>query len=375
VKQMSMKSNFTRVGASNPRFVNMIALAVSAFMLTGVSGRADPSDPPPAGRPRLEPSDFRLVGGWRLAQEYARGALAIDFDNQRVFIGGHAQRQEIVEFSLMRRSDETGKSEKIAPGTGDDVMKWPRLDPVKVHAGFWEGGYVGGLYYKDNTLWASPKKFYDMSPPPRFHLYGKNLDTGKVETIPVGLPRQAFGGGFVKGKPGTILLGCGGYESGQGSVSGPTLATIEGKTLIRQANHGTMEFEKRELRPPTYWPAKDVDGWIALKPRNDVGRWACDRVHAGGIWHPRGVAYWALLGIGDIDYARQNETFAASNETWLYTYDPKTYRSVEFKKWDHGHVHGHEVAEDGRVYLLIRNAWRSGVARVDSVVKVFTIVD
>jgi hypothetical protein len=48
---------------------------------------------------------------------------------------------------------------------------------------------------------------------------------------------------------------------------------------------------------------------------------------------------------------------------------------VKFNKWDHGHVHGHEVGEDGRVYLLIRNAWRSGIAQVDSVIKVFEIVD
>ena len=374
------------------RFVRVMALAVSALVLAAGGGRANPvesgspsdnrdpasteaGDLPTAGNRRLEPSDFRLMGGWRLAQEYPRGGLAIDFDSGRVFVGGHAQRQEIVEFSLLRRSEKTGKPETIAPGTGDDVMKWPRLDPVNLHPGFWQGGYVGGLYFKDNTLWASPKKFYDMRPPSSFHLYGKNLDTGKVETVLVELPRQEFGGGFVKGKPDTILLGCGGYESGQGSVSGPTLATIDGKALIRQANHGTMEFEKRELRPPTYWPAKRVDGWLALQPRDGIGRWACDRVHAGGIWHPRGIAYWALLGIGDLDYARQNETFAARNETWLYTYDPKTYGGVEFKKWDHGHVHGHDVAEDGRVYLLVRNAWRSGMARVDSVIKVFEIVD
>lgn len=324
---------------------------------------------------RLKASDFRLVGGWRLAQEYPRGGLAIDFDGRRGFVGGHAQRQEIVEFSLASGDGAAKAGEMISPGTGDDVMKWPRLDPVRVHPGFWEEGYVGGLFYQDDTLWVSPKKFYDMSPPPRFRLYGKNLRTGKVETREVELPRQAFGGGFVKGKPGTILLGCGGYESGQGSVAGPTLATLDGKVLIGQANHGTLDFARRELRPATYWPANHVDGWIALEPREGVGRWACDRVHAGGIWRPRGVAYWALLGIGDIDYARQNETFAATTETWLYTYDPQRYDRVEFTKWEHGHVHGHEVGPDGRVYLLIRNAWASGVARTDSVIKVFEIAE
>jgi len=130
-----MKSSFARVRGSNPQFVKLIAIA---FMLTAVGGHADrfdsgsssddsdrapaeTDDPPPASSPRLEPSDFRLVGGWRLAQEYPRGALAIDFDNQRVFIGGHAQRQEIVEFSLMRQSDERGSSRRgnsALPPTG-----------------------------------------------------------------------------------------------------------------------------------------------------------------------------------------------------------------------------------------------------------------
>ena len=279
-----MRSNNPRVGPYGLRFVDAISLAVVAFISTLASGpngaMAKAADPSSAGSSRLEPSDFRLVGGWRLAQEYPRGALAIDFDNLRIFIGGHAQRQEIVEFALARRNDETGKPERIPAGTGDDVMNWPRLDPVKVHRGFWEGGYVGGLYYENDVLWASPKNSYDMSPPSSFRLYGKNLKSGEVESMLVELPRQAFGGGFVKGKPGTMLIGCGGYESGQGSVAGPTLATVDGKVLIGQANHGTMEFEKRELRPAAYWPVKQVDGWAALKPRDGVGRWACDRVHA-----------------------------------------------------------------------------------------------
>ncbi len=348
-------------------------LIVIASMLTATGG-GEAAGAKPRAR-RLQPSDFHLIGGWRLKQEYPRGALAIDFDTQRVFMGGHAHRQEIVEFSLARRKQEADKAKMMAPGVGDDVMKWPQLDPVKVHRGFWEGGYVGGLYFKDGMLWASPKKFYDTKPPASFHLYGKNLATGKLKKVPVQLPRQAFGGGFVKGHPKTMFLGCGGYESGQGSVSGPTLATMGGKVLIGQPNHGTREFEKRERRPPTYWPVNHTDNWIALKPRNGVGRWACDRVHAGGIWHARGVAYWALLGIGELDYKRQNETFAARTETWLYTYDPRTYDDVKFNKWEHGHVHGHDVAPDGRVYLLIRKAWGPGRHRVHSVIKVFEIVE
>ena len=323
---------------------------------------------------RLAPDDFRLVGGWRVAQPFCRGGLAIDFEHKRLFMGGAANRNYVAEFSLSRHAATTGPAEDIPFGKGDDISKWPRLDSVKQHESFWEKGcYAGGLHYENNTLWASPRKFYDTAPPRQFTLSGKDLRTEEIKTRRVELPRAAYGGGFIKGKPNTMLIGCGGYESGQGSAAGPTLATPEGKVLIGQKNHGTMTFEQRELRPPNYWPKARKDGWIALVPRDGVGRWACDRVHGGGIWHPRGVCYWALLGIDELDYARQNETFGASNETWLYAYDAQTYDKVEFNLWKHGHVIGHEVGPDGLVYLLVRNAWKSSMYRVDPVIKVFEI--
>ncbi|MFW6163340.1 MAG: hypothetical protein ACODAJ_11275 [Planctomycetota bacterium] len=131
-----MTSSVLRARGGSPRFAEVVALVFAACALTTASGRGgaagEGGDAPPASR-RLTPASFRLVGGWRLAQEYPRGGLAIDFDKGRVFMGGHAQRQEVVEFSLMRRNEETGERERIAPGTGEDVMQWPRLDPVKVH--------------------------------------------------------------------------------------------------------------------------------------------------------------------------------------------------------------------------------------------------
>ena len=364
-----------------------VALAVvAALMGAGVLiHRAGGQDGPAAAssspatrgadqRPkRLKPEDFRLVGGWRVAQPFTRGGLAIDFEGKRVFLGGPANRNELAEFSLSRRSP-AGGLEDVPLGTGDDVSKWPRLEQVKRHESFWEKGcYAGGLYYKDDCLWVSPRKFYDMAPPGQFTLAGKDLKTDQIKTKLVKLPRGAFGGGFVKGKPDTMLIGCGGYESGQGSVAGPTLATPEGKVLIRQPNHGTMAFEQREHRPANYWPKGHKDGWIALEPRDGVGRWASDRLQGGGIWNARGICYWALLGIGEIDYARQNETFGASNQTWLYTYDARTYEQVEFNQWKHGHVIGQEVGPDGLVYLLVRDAWQSAEYRVDPVIKVFEI--
>jgi hypothetical protein len=373
----SMRLEFAAIDHRRPWLAWVIIATIVASVLVASTAMADPPPSPPGkgNVKRLQPADFRLFGGWRLAQEYARGGLAIDFDNGRVFMAGHAQRDEICEFSLSRRDEQTGQLQRIAPGMGDDVTKWPRLDPVKVHPKYWDEGYAGGLCYKDNILWVSPKKFYDMNPPPNFHLFGKNFQTGKIETILVRLPRQEFGGGFVKGMPNEVLLGCGGYESGQGSVAGPTLATIDGNPLIRQVPFSSKDFARRELRPPSYWPIKHHDAWYALEPRGGVGRWASDRVHAGGIWHARGIAFWALLGIGEIDYTRQTQTFAPTTETWLYTYDPWTLSGVEFHKWDFGHVHGHEVDSSGRVYLLVRNAWASGVEQVDSAIKIFEIAN
>ena len=362
------------------RLLAAAAGIVGAALLAGAAAAQDRpvaavSTPAHHGN-RLLPEDFHLLGGWRVAMPFCGGGLAIDSKNKRFFTNGFGSADEIMEFSLMQPNPKTGAVEEVKMGKGDNVAKWPRLDPVKKYTRFWEGGYAGGLFYEDNCLWVSPRKFYDTSPPLEFSLYGKDLTTGEVKTKLVKLPRAAFGGGFVKAKGGKLantLLGCGGYESGQGSVAGPTLATADGKILINQKNHGTSEFSQRELRPANYWPKDHENGWMALEPQNGVGRWACDRIHAGGIWTPRGICYWPLLGVGDIDYQRQSETFGASTETWLYTYDPKTYDKVEFNLWKYGHVQGQEMGPDGLVYLLVRNMWQSALYKVDSVIMVFDI--
>ena len=273
------------------RLLAAAAGIVGAALLAGAAAAQDRpvaavSTPAHHGN-RLLPEDFHLLGGWRVAMPFCGGGLAIDSKNKRFFTNGFGSADEIMEFSLMQPNPKTGAVEEVKMGKGDNVAKWPRLDPVKKYTRFWEGGYAGGLFYEDNCLWVSPRKFYDTSPPLEFSLYGKDLTTGEVKTKLVKLPRAAFGGGFVKAKGGKLantLLGCGGYESGQGSVAGPTLATADGKILINQKNHGTSEFSQRELRPANYWPKDHKNGWMALEPQNGVGRWACDRIHAGGIW-------------------------------------------------------------------------------------------
>ncbi len=306
---------------------------------------------------RITASDFELIGGWRVPQPFCRGGLAIDWKARRVFVGGHAQKDEIHEYPLPPMGKES------------DLDQWPIVERVATHEKFWDRGHAGALDIRDGVLWVSPRVFYDMKPQP-LTLYGKDLATGEIRTQSTALSQPGFGGGFVKGAD-RWLIGCGGYESGQGSRAGPTLATADGTVLMDRANHGTMVFEERERRPPNYIVEKDT--WLGLAPRNGVGRWAADRVYAGGVWRPRGLLYWAVLGVGKLDYARQSETFGETIEDWLYSYDPKDFNNVAFTRWPYGTVLGHEVDAGGRVYLLIRNQWKSLEYQTDPAIKVFQI--
>lgn len=323
---------------------------------TGSGGGATPDTASTSGD-RLTASDFELIGGWRVPQPFCRGGLAVDWKTNRVFIGGHGQENEIHEYTLPPM------------GKGDNLDQWPILERGATHEKFWGRGYARGLEVRDGVLWVSARVFYDMKTEP-LTLYGKDLATGKIHTRPTGLSQPGFGGGFIKGAD-RRLIGCGGYESGQGSTAGPTLATADGTVLMDRANHGTMVFEDRERRPATY--TVDKDTWLGLAPRDGVGRWAADRIYAGGVWRPRGLLYWAVLGVGKLDYARQNETFGEATEDWLYSYDPEGFDNVAFTRWPHGTVFGHAVDSDGRIYLLIRNQWASGQYPTDPALKVFRL--
>jgi len=320
-----------------------------------------PPPPPPPVASRIKASNFRLIGGWRVPQEFSRGGLAIDWTNRRLFAGGAANDGKINEFELSNI------------GTGESVSNWPVLQKVTTHNNYWGRGVAGGLRFESGTLWVSPRVHYDTAPT-NLALHGKNLTTGQVTSIPTSLFMPKFGGGFIKGHTET-LVGCGGYESGQGSVSGPTCAKVDGTVLLDQANHGTLSWDAREKRPASYSVASD--SWVGLAPRNGEGRWASDVMLGGGIWLPNGLCFWPRLGTGLLDYSLQSECFAQIGkvENWFYSYDAESFSGVQFEPWTHGKVHGHEVGPDGLVYLLIADSWKSGMYHVDSTVKVFEVVE
>jgi hypothetical protein len=341
-----------------------LELAGLAHQLTKLQAQVDRLTPPPP-----VPAERTLKGGWKLFQEFPRGGIAKRFDTDgtplKCWMVGHAQRTEVLEYDLPQM------------GMGADLATWPELRPVKTIPGWWPAPYGGkcysnGLAFFRGKLWAAPRWFYDQVGG-HLTLYAQD---GETIELP-GLSRQAFAG-FVKRQGQEPFVGCGGYESGQGTVSGPTLALLDGTPLIKYEwpalpGANLENWNKRAPRPANYFPVNHQDDWFAWEPRNGEGRWACDRVWAGGIVLPEGVTYWPFLGTGEISYAHQGETLSkdGAGKTYVYRYDPTTYAFKGFEESTLGKIVGHEIDSQGRVYLAEWGAWKGGYYQTDVAVKVF----
>lgn len=307
----------------------------------------------------------QLVGGWRFPFDYQRGAIAIDFSRMKLWMVGHVQRNEVLEYDLS------------AMGTGTDVNAWPAVSPTRTIQGWWPAaqGYGYGLIFWRGKLWVSPRVFYDQGAEATpLTLYAQD-----GETIALSLPRQVFSG-FVKRGPGQEpLIGGGGYESGQGTAFGPSLATLDGRVLRRYQwavlpGANREHWNDRAPREPNYSVAND--DWLGWKPRvvNGVlqGRWASDRIYGGGLLLPEGVTYYAWMGTSDLDYARQTYTFAPDtlNRTYEYRYSPDGQFLGYAPRPDLGVITGQERGADGFVYLADAGlGWTSGPGNI--AVKVF----
>jgi hypothetical protein len=241
--------------------------------------------------------------------------------------------------------------------------------------------YANGLIFWRGKLWVAPRSFYAVDPAASLPLT-LYAEDGQTITVP-GLTAQKFSG-FIKRGPGLDpLLGAGGYESGQGSQSGPSLATLSGQKLIEyqwpgapgapDANGVPTNWNQRAPRDTNYRPIDGatmvngvltggfvVDWWGAWIPRviNGAlqGRWASDMVFGGGLDLPEGITFWPWIGTGDLAYARQTALFAGDGlqRTYRYRYDRTTYQFVDYTaipEFVYMPVTGHELGPDGKVYL------------------------
>jgi len=348
--------------------------------------------PPPPTPPPVPGVQRVLLGGWRIPADYTNGTIAIDFSRMKLWVNGN---NSLLEFDLP------------AMGTGTDINSWPKLTPAGTVPRFWgpDRGYVNGLCWWRGKLWATNRVFYAIPGNPSSPVHPDTklfAQDGEVITLP--LPQQVFGGFVKRGPNQDPLIGCGGYESGQGTSSGPSLANLQGQSLIRygwpaspgtpDANGVPANWNGRAPRVPNYSVVKSgtnilEDSWVGWNPRliNGVleGRWASDRLDGGGLVLPEGITYWARLGTGKLDYALQGPTFGASNlnQTYAYHYDPTTFTFLGYERCvpalepkGHGnlqeYIGGQELGPDGRVYLCQTQQWANGTPEPASpVLKVF----
>lgn len=310
--------------------------------------------PPPAPTVIIKPlAEKKLVGGWRLSgSDFARGGMAIDWANRDLYLTGHAQRNEILRYRLP------------AMGTGTDPSQWPIVKRAELISAFWTGGYANGLAWMDGKLWVAPRVFYDMTPPPTTTLQARD-----GEKRVVNLPRQVFSG-FIKRVGQPPLLGCGGYESGQGWSGGPSAATMDGKVLLR---YPASPFSARCPREPNYSIEGGSDSWVGQNPTSTGGTWCCEQIWGGGVQIGDLTHYWVRIGVGVLAYRHQSEGFApdvSKNQTHLYTFD-REWKLVGWKPTGMSIVQGQELDAEGRVYLSEGKSWKEGMYQEASLIKVF----
>jgi hypothetical protein len=325
----------------------------------------DPVVPPtPTGR--ITADDFELIGGWLLMQDFAKPGLAIDFQGMRAFSGVHAHHSGINEYPLPPM------------GIGSDKSQWPQARKSQVHSQFWpqlpgESTQANGMAYRDGVLSVSARAWYTFEDRNPHIIAHKNLATGEVATTNVPVSTQQYGGGFIKGHPDGLMLGCGGYVSGGHSFAGPTAANMDGTPLLSQVHFTDLDFDRREKRPPTAWPKDGVDNFMALNPRDGVGAWGSDSVSGGGVWTDQGLLYWPNLSTGEGEYRDAAVRFTGGHVPWLYSYDPQSFQSPKWSEWPHGVVIGSDIGPDGIVYLLIREAFQVNPYLVVNAIAAFRI--
>lgn len=299
-----------------------------------------------------------LIGGWRVRQWYCKGGLAIDFGTMRAWTLGHAQTVPLAGYDLP------------AMGSGTSPNAWPQVNQARNYGSpytvagwntsYGQQLYAAGLMWRDGLLWMSGRGFYasggsfPSTVVKKFAVAGSTVTLAETLTF-TGRPMQAFGGGFVKGV-GSYLLGNGGYESGQGSRSGPCWMDAAG-TVVNEFPVFDCPKADREKRPSNYSCAAST--WF-VPPDGSVGYWFAGRVWGGGLVLGGKACFWADHGTGPCDYQNQNDTFGNTSQTYLYRYGAGQHFGTyaAFATPGSNPVVGSEINAAGdRVYLLVRDAW------------------
>lgn len=297
---------------------------------------------------------LNLVGGWLVDQPYCKGGLAIDFGTMRCWTAGHSGNNAAGIFGY----------QLPAMGSGTNMQAWPSVVPSWNYGSpYFAGGsglqlYTTGLMYRDGLLWVSGKEFYTASGGypdtviKKFSLSGSSTTLAGTLTF-AGKPMQAFGGGFIKGGP-QPLIGCGGYESGQGCRSGPCWMDLAGN-IINEFPDFAAYAPDREKRDTNYsTPSQDPYQWFT-GPTGGVGYWCDGRIWGGGLIINGFTCFFAELGLGLCRYEGGGPVHHGGDARYIYKYAPGEH----FGTWE-PFAYSVPIGQDingSYVYLLIDRVW------------------
>ena len=332
----------------------------------------------PKGPEIFTPSQLKMIGGYRIPEAWFEGK-SMSFSNGgltgrhegkgqlRLWMAHHAQNTAVAEFIA-----PTERGTDMIPNRGPNwtyapIAKWPIAKVVRIIPGAYaelralDGAeQVHAVHWSDelNRLLVSGRSWYNTTAGKDAWLVPVDVsqDPPVVEpALTPGLPQQPFGGGFVdipdafaEAYCGGNRLGLakGGYESGQGSATSPTLAAY-GKAPVKvlQWSKWNSPKEQHERRDTNY-DGSGV-GWQPLA-ENGIGYWGVDRVMDAAWIHTDAVS--ALISIvlqptGKVDYELQGAVFSHTTQYRLYVYDPADLARVA-----QGELQEYEVR--GRWYEL-----------------------
>ena len=261
---------------------------------------------------------------------------------------------------------------------------------------------VKGVHWDGSKLLCSGLSWYNTtdSLPDFIVPVDVDVDPPVLEaSIAPGVTQQVFGGGFVSIPQyfadqycggNTIGLSRGGYQSGQGAATSPTLAAYgDAPLMILQHSVWNAPKEERERRDSNY-----ENGGIGWQPNpdGDVGYWGVDRVYSNA-WIKTdtvdALVFIVLQPVGLMDYATQGEVFTGNTQMRMYVYEAAQLAEVAMGTRLPSDVRGkwYELpdmpfklptgmwfdGQTGLLSILYKDGWNAGGAEKYAVVLEFSV--
>lgn len=360
-----------------------------------------PGSPPPAP-PAVASvaAHFELIGGVRLASDYASDGLALVTDTDGMVV-------EIIAGAHVHSSSLHVYDVRGGIGSGGTASAYPVLTPLRT----WLVStlfprWIAGQNLRDVAVVRTAngyelagigRVFYNTAPRPVTQINVRELLSngtvlGTAREIPVNLPEQEFTG-FIKHESSTndfSAIGGGAYDSGQGSLGGLSYATRDGtgQWTRRLTPPAFGDLLTPRLPRDTSYSCPDGIDWVCIPPVAGRGVWSTERMSGGGVRFGQTVMFIPTLGYGERRYSRQTNTFGdpAQDRAVAYFFrQPTDTSAIEFVGYDRwafaaagepvlGVALGRLRGIAGTLLFVVKaNAWGDGAVRTAPVLQVFRI--